>query len=134
MEGNEARRVLGFAPNSRPTPSEVKAAYKKRIWESHPDLFPAHEKPQAETRFKLISQAYACLLSGGRGDALNSAEYSRVVRTGVPRASGGRKNHPLIKVPFILIILGTAALGGLNAARAYKRQKKDYPSHNPFLP
>ncbi|KAL1312829.1 hypothetical protein AAHE18_16G067300 [Arachis hypogaea] len=125
MDANEARILLGFPPNTRPTTSQVKSAYKKKVWESHPDLFPTHEKPLAESRFKLISEAYACLLS---------VQYSRVVRTGVPRSQGGSKNHALIKVPFICIILGTVALGGFNASRAYKKQKEEYPSHNPFLP
>ncbi|KAE9615905.1 putative DnaJ domain-containing protein [Lupinus albus] len=134
MDANEAKILLGFPPNSRPTPSQVKSAYKKKVWESHPDLFPSHEKPLAESRFKLISEAYACLLPGGSGGALSSVGYSRVVRTGVPRTQGGRKHHAMVKVPFILIILGTFALGGLNASRAYKKQKEEYPSHNPFLP
>ncbi|XP_058740475.1 protein CAJ1 [Vicia villosa] len=134
MDANEARILLGFPPNSTPTPSEVKSAYKQKVWESHPDLFPSHEKPLAESKFKLISEAYTCLLPGGRGETSTSAEYWRVVRTGVPRASGGRKNHAMIKVPFLFIILGTVALGGFHASRAYKRQKEEYPSHNPFLP
>ncbi|XP_061366273.1 uncharacterized protein LOC133309509 isoform X1 [Gastrolobium bilobum] len=134
MDADEARILLGFPPNSRPTSSQVKSAYKKKVWESHPDLFPSHEKSLAESKFKLISEAHACLLSGGRGEASSSAEYSRVVRTGVPRAHGGRKNSAMIKVPFILITLGTVALGGFNASRAYKKQKEEYPSHNPFLP
>uniref|UniRef100_A0A6N2MYI6 J domain-containing protein n=1 Tax=Salix viminalis TaxID=40686 RepID=A0A6N2MYI6_SALVM len=61
MQGDEARLLLGFPPNSRPTLSQVKAAYRKRVWESHPDLFPLHEKPGAESKFKLISEAYTCL-------------------------------------------------------------------------
>ncbi|XP_057439160.1 uncharacterized protein LOC130731000 [Lotus japonicus] len=133
MDANDARILLGFPPNSHPTPSQVKSAYKKKVWESHPDLFPSHEKPLAESKFKLISEAYACLLPGG-GEASSSVEYSRVVRTGVPRAQGGRKNHAMIKVPFIFLILGTVTLGGFNASRAYRRQKEAYPSHNPFLP
>ncbi|XP_019422276.1 PREDICTED: uncharacterized protein LOC109331921 isoform X2 [Lupinus angustifolius] len=134
MDVNEARILLGFPPNSHPTPSQVKSAYKKKVWESHPDLFPSQEKPLAESRFKLISEAYVCLLPGGNGGASSSVGYSRVVRTGVPRTQGGRKHHAMVKVPFILIILGTFALGGLNASRAYKKQKEEYPSHNPFLP
>ncbi|KAF2325020.1 hypothetical protein GH714_022297 [Hevea brasiliensis] len=63
MQGDEARVLLGFPPNSRPTASQVKAAYRKKVWESHPDLFPVHEKPSAESRFKLISEAYTYLLS-----------------------------------------------------------------------
>ncbi|KAJ9187938.1 hypothetical protein P3X46_003347 [Hevea brasiliensis] len=134
MQGNEARVLLGFPPNSRPTASQVKAAYRKKVWESHPDLFPVHEKPSAESRFKLISEAYTYLLSGVRGTDSASATYARVVRTGMPKAHGGRSNHVLIRIPFLFIILGTVGLGGLNATRAYKRQKETYPSHNPFLP
>ncbi|PKI35571.1 hypothetical protein CRG98_044025 [Punica granatum] len=125
MRGDEARVLLGFPHNSRPTPSQVKAAFKKKVWESHPDLFPVNEKLKAESRFKRISEAYSCLLS---------ATYSRVVRTGVPRTHGGRGNRALIGIPFLFIILGTIGLGGFNASRAYKKQREDYPSHNPFLP
>ncbi|KAF7818083.1 Heat shock protein DnaJ, N-terminal [Senna tora] len=134
MEGDEARLLLGFAPNSRPTSSEVKAAYKKKIWESHPDLFPAHEKPHAESRFKLISEAYTSLLSGNSPDPLYKVLQYVIVCKFLKRVHTGRKNHALIKVPFVFIILGTIALGGLNASRAYKKQKEEYPSHNPFLP
>ncbi|XP_021906690.1 uncharacterized protein LOC110821184 isoform X7 [Carica papaya] len=67
MQGDEARVLLGFPPNSRPTLSQVKAAYKSKVWESHPDLFPAYEKPLADSKFKLISEAYACLLSVQEG-------------------------------------------------------------------
>ncbi|KAI4301580.1 hypothetical protein L6164_034843 [Bauhinia variegata] len=134
MEGDEARLLLGFPPNSRPTPSQIKEAYRKKVWQSHPDLFPDHEKSLAESKFKRISEAYSCLLSGGRGEAFSSVQYSRVMSTGFPRAQGGRRNQTLIKVPFILIMVGTVGLGVLNAARAYKKQKEEYPSHNPFLP
>ncbi|XP_041022119.1 protein CAJ1 isoform X6 [Juglans microcarpa x Juglans regia] len=64
MRGDEARTLLGFPPNYRPTLPQVKAAYRRKVWESHPDLFPAQEKPHAEYKFKLISEAYSCLLSG----------------------------------------------------------------------
>ncbi|KAF1869672.1 hypothetical protein Lal_00017247 [Lupinus albus] len=167
MDANEAKILLGFPPNSRPTPSQVKSAYKKKVWESHPDLFPSHEKPLAESRFKLVIisanlfkywQAIPFMFYDFRslrmpaacaredcvldflfsflkcGIIVCSVGYSRVVRTGVPRTQGGRKHHAMVKVPFILIILGTFALGGLNASRAYKKQKEEYPSHNPFLP
>ncbi|XP_015891801.1 uncharacterized protein LOC107426202 isoform X2 [Ziziphus jujuba] len=130
MRGDEARLVLGFPPNYRPTPAQVKAAYKRKVWESHPDLFPSHQKPHAESNFKLISEAYTCLLSGGKG------EDSASVKTGVPRTHGhgGKRNHPFIRLPFLFLIVGTVALGGLNATRAYRKQKGEYPSHNPFLP
>lgn len=73
-------------------------------------------------------------ITGAKGKGPASATSVRVVRTGVPTASGGRRNHALIGIPFLFIILGTVGLGGFNAARAYKKQKEAYPSHNPFLP
>lgn len=72
--------------------------------------------------------------AGAKGEDSASATYARVVRTGVPRAHGGRSNRALIQIPFLFIILGTVGLGGLNATRAYKKQKEEHPSHNPFLP
>ncbi|XP_019056766.1 PREDICTED: chaperone protein DnaJ isoform X2 [Tarenaya hassleriana] len=62
----EAKILLGFPPDSRPDPSQVKAAYLRKVWESHPDRFPADQKIGAESRFKSVSEAYACLLSGTR--------------------------------------------------------------------
>ncbi|KAL4308525.1 hypothetical protein GQ457_01G054470 [Hibiscus cannabinus] len=134
MQGDEARLLLGFPPNSRPTPSQIKAAYRKKVWESHPDLFPLHQKSLAESKFKMIAEAYTCLQSGSGGGGSFSATYLHVVRTGVPKAHGGRKNRALIQIPFLLIVLGTVGLGGLNATRAYRKQKEACPSHNPFLP
>ncbi|KAA0034147.1 chaperone protein DnaJ [Cucumis melo var. makuwa] len=131
MRGDEARTLLGFSPGSRPSSSQVKEAYKRMVWDTHPDLFPAHQKPQAESKFKLVN----ILLAEFSYEAkFWTATYERVVRRGVPVSHGGRRNHALIKLPFLLLILGTVSLGGLNVSRAYKRQKEMYPSHNPFLP
>eukprot|EP00262_Sarcandra_glabra_P016165 TRINITY_DN5181_c0_g1_i1.p1 TRINITY_DN5181_c0_g1~~TRINITY_DN5181_c0_g1_i1.p1 ORF type:complete len:135 (+),score=17.77 TRINITY_DN5181_c0_g1_i1:128-532(+) len=134
MQGDEARDLLGFHSNSHPTPPQVKAAYKRKAWEFHPDRFPAHEKSYAESKFKLISEAYSSLQAGTIPGRSVRATYTRVVRTGVPKVYGGRSNCTLVKVPFLLLILGTVSLGGLNAIRSYQRQKEAYPSHNPFLP
>ncbi|MFS7931119.1 putative DnaJ domain, Chaperone J-domain superfamily [Helianthus anomalus] len=131
MLGDEARELLGFPPNSTPSSSQVKAAYKKKAWETHPDRFPNSQKSLAESNFKLISEAYSCLQSGTYS---TRGTYSRVVRTGVPRTQGGSKNKALIQIPFLFIVVGTVALGGSSATRAYRRQKEAYPSHNPFLP
>ncbi|OAY73840.1 DnaJ subfamily B member 3 [Ananas comosus] len=139
MLGTEAKKLLGFPPNSRPSSSQIKAAYRRKVLECHPDRFPAHQKSHAESRFKQISEAYSCL---------KDATYVRVVRTGVPTGYG-RRNRALIKTPFLLLIFGTVSLGGFNAAsppfstkrahhfmlcRAYQRQKEAQPSYNPFLP
>ncbi|XP_071686739.1 uncharacterized protein [Rutidosis leptorrhynchoides] len=131
MLGEEAKLLLGFLPDSTPSSSQVKAAYKKKALETHPDRFPLSQRSLAESNFKLISEAYTCLQSGTYA---TRGTYSRVVRTGVPRTNGGSKNHALIRIPFLFIVLGTVALGGSSATRAYRRQKEAYPSHNPFLP
>ncbi|RZC88206.1 hypothetical protein C5167_016012 [Papaver somniferum] len=55
MQGDEARALLGLSSTSHLTPSQVKAAYKRKAWESHPDRFPANEKFSAETKFKLVA-------------------------------------------------------------------------------
>ncbi|XP_022890444.1 uncharacterized protein LOC111405676 [Olea europaea var. sylvestris] len=47
------------------TSNKVKAAYRKKVWETHPDRFPNYEKVQAESKFKLISEAYTFLLNSG---------------------------------------------------------------------
>ncbi|XP_030551821.1 protein CAJ1 [Rhodamnia argentea] len=134
MRSDEARDLLGFPPNSCPTPSQVKAAFKKKVWESHPDLFPINEKKTAESKFKLISEAYNRLLSGAKWEYSESGSYVRVVRRGVPSTNGAKGYRALVGIPFLFIVLGTLGLGGFNASRAYNREKRNYPSHNPFLP
>ncbi|WRX10705.1 hypothetical protein QQP08_003192 [Theobroma cacao] len=74
------------------------------------------------------------IISGAEGEGSVSATYSHVVRTGVPKAHGGRRNRAFIQIPFLIIVLGTIGLGGLNGTRAYRKQKEECPSHNPFLP
>ncbi|XP_062084534.1 uncharacterized protein LOC133790780 isoform X2 [Humulus lupulus] len=135
MEEKEerARILLGLSPNCEPTHSQLKAAYRRKVWESHPDLFPPHLKPLAESNFKSISEAYSFLLSpspspGGRG----RGKYDRGAP--FPRGAQGRNHALLVQVPFLFIVLGTLALGGFIGSRAYTKQKHSYPSHNPFLP
>ncbi|XP_059439929.1 protein CAJ1 [Corylus avellana] len=84
MQGDEARALLGFPPDSRPTFSQVKAAYRTKVWESHPDLFPAQEKPHAESKFKLISEAYSCLLSGNSLILRKTKEFNKVMVCKLP--------------------------------------------------
>ncbi|KAJ8435229.1 hypothetical protein Cgig2_028415 [Carnegiea gigantea] len=54
MKTREARLLLGFPPDYRPTPSQVKAAYKRKAWDVHPDRFPANERSYAESQFKMV--------------------------------------------------------------------------------
>ncbi|XP_057517773.1 uncharacterized protein LOC130798691 [Amaranthus tricolor] len=133
MKSGEARLLLGLSPNSRPSRSQVKEAYKRKVWDVHPDRFPADKRSYAESQFKLISEAYNCLLPGGVSS--DSASYTRVMRTAVPRVYGGGSHHCLsVGLPFLFIIFGTVGLGGLNISRAYKKEKDANRSHNPFLP
>ncbi|PON43220.1 DnaJ domain containing protein [Parasponia andersonii] len=133
-EGVKARVLLGFPPNYRPSRGEVKAAYRRKVWKCHPDLFPTNQKPLAESNFKSISQAYTLLLSpasasasasasatatwsGGGRKPSPSATNERVVKTGVQRALGRRGSHALVRVPFLFLVVGTVAFGGFNASR-----------------
>ncbi|KAF3641756.1 putative peptide chain release factor 1-like, mitochondrial-like [Capsicum annuum] len=54
---------------------------------------------------------------GTRRKSEHGVGYSRVVRSGVPRGGGGRRNHALTGLSFLFIILGTATQGGANIAR-----------------
>ncbi|KAL9691200.1 hypothetical protein QQ045_011619 [Rhodiola kirilowii] len=134
MQGDEARLLLGFPPNSRPSYSQIKAAYRKKVLECHPDRVPQHLKPSAESQFKMVKPCSQFMFSSiSFLVVLIKYSYSRVVRTGVPRSQGG-KYQGFVKVPFLFIIFGTVSLGAFIATRQYKRQKASFPSHNPFLP
>uniref|UniRef100_J3MND5 J domain-containing protein n=1 Tax=Oryza brachyantha TaxID=4533 RepID=J3MND5_ORYBR len=134
MRSSEAMELLGLPAHSRPSPSEVllsvKAAYRRMVMESHPDRVPTHQKSQAESKFKQISEAYSCLKDGRR---YGSRMEVHVMRSGVPTGYG-RSNKTLVKAPFLLIIFAAVSLGGFSASRAYQRQKAVCSSQNPFLP
>ncbi|XP_078443542.1 chaperone DnaJ-domain superfamily protein [Wolffia australiana] len=133
MKGDEAREILGLPADSRPSLTQIKAAYKKKVWDSHPDRFPEHARVQAESSFKAMQEAYSYLIAGGGADHFSEGTCVRVVRKGVYGAHK-RGTSALIKAPFLLIILGTLSLGGFHAKRAYQRQKEQFPVSNPFLP
>ncbi|GJN17001.1 hypothetical protein PR202_gb04039 [Eleusine coracana subsp. coracana] len=44
------------------SPSEIRAAYKNLVKKWHPDKHPPSSKPEAEARFKAITEAYEALL------------------------------------------------------------------------
>lgn len=57
---------------------QVKQAYKKLALRWHPDLLPAHERPQAEATFKDISAAYAKITQGVKLCIHNDCAASRM--------------------------------------------------------
>eukprot|EP00252_Welwitschia_mirabilis_P000571 TRINITY_DN10545_c0_g1_i3.p1 TRINITY_DN10545_c0_g1~~TRINITY_DN10545_c0_g1_i3.p1 ORF type:complete len:125 (+),score=28.57 TRINITY_DN10545_c0_g1_i3:155-529(+) len=124
MLPREAKILLGFASDSFPSSYEVKAAYKKMAWETHPDRFPENEKAIAEEKFKLVSEAYGCLKTGVKYKA-DTAWTSR---------SFSRKHSMLVMLPFALIVFGTLSFGGYRATKEYRKQRRAFASQNPFLP
>ncbi|EMS46160.1 Chaperone protein DnaJ [Triticum urartu] len=104
--------LLGFAPYSRPSPSEVKAAYRRMVMESHPDRVPIDQKPQAESKFKQVVEAYSCLKDGRR---FGNRMEVHVMRSGVPTGYR-RSNKILVKAPFLLIICAAVSFGSYSAS------------------
>lgn len=77
--------VLGVQKNA--SADEIKAAYKKKARELHPDRFankPEAERKQAEERFKEINNAYAVL-----SDAQKKANYDQYGSEDGPQGFGG---------------------------------------------
>uniref|UniRef100_A0A453AZ28 J domain-containing protein n=1 Tax=Aegilops tauschii subsp. strangulata TaxID=200361 RepID=A0A453AZ28_AEGTS len=58
---------------------QVKAAYRRMVMESHPDRVPTHEKPQAESKFKQIVEAYSCLKDGMLFTLITSLCFSFII-------------------------------------------------------
>ncbi|CAK9234097.1 unnamed protein product [Sphagnum troendelagicum] len=123
MHFKDARALLGVPINA--TVPQVKAAYKKKALENHPDRFPPDCKSQAEARFKLISEAYTCL---------RSVTYSGSASMGGMYRRGRQMPSLVASIPFALLIVGTVSLGFSCAASAYRKQQQESPARHPFLP
>lgn len=130
MHSKDAWAVLGLPYNA--TPLQVKAAYKQKALQNHPDRFPSEVKLEAEARFKNISEAYNLLKSGSQAHGGRSQQSSS---SGFAWAHRGKRVHTLVaSMPFALLIVGTLTLGLSRASRAYQRQQQESPARNPFLP
>ena len=80
MAGRDYYEVLGVARTA--TEDEIKKAYRKLAFESHPDRNPGDKS--AEGRFKEATEAYEVLR-----DAEKRAQYNRFGKSGPGGASGG---------------------------------------------
>lgn len=81
MTRSEAMRELGLSRNNRFTPKELKAAYRKRSLETHPD------KGGSADEFVKVAEAYEELLVSGGGEGGGGAAGERKFRH--RRAGGG---------------------------------------------
>ncbi|MGN6391693.1 MAG: molecular chaperone DnaJ [Gemmatimonadales bacterium] len=80
---SEFYALLGVARDA--TEADIKKAYRKLAMEYHPDRNPA---PEAEARFKEITEAYEVLR-----DPQKRAAYDRYGKAGVAGAAGGFNFH-----------------------------------------
>lgn len=78
--GNDPYGVLGVPRDA--TPDQIKVAYRRLALESHPDRNPGD--PQAEERFKRISEAYATLRDPERRAWVDRGGPSMGPGAGVP--------------------------------------------------
>jgi DnaJ-class molecular chaperone len=79
--------ALGLDRNSNPDQNEIKRAYKKMAMEHHPDK--NKDNPDAENKFKEISNAYAVL-----SDEAKKRVYDQVGDEGFDENGGQQNNHP----------------------------------------
>ena len=100
-------------------PAELKKAYRKLAMESHPDRHP--DDPEAEERFKELSEAYAVL-----SDSEKRARYDRFGHQGLGGAPGGADFGDLggftdlFNDLFGDIFGGAAGFGGRSRGRAQR--------------
>jgi molecular chaperone DnaJ len=114
--------LLGVARDASET--EIKKAYRKLAMEFHPDRNPA---PEAEARFKEITEAYEVLR-----DPQKRAAYDRYGKAGVGGAAGGFGFHHVDLTEALNIFMrdfggmgGFESLFGGGRARADTRRGQD---------
>ncbi|GBF89344.1 molecular chaperone [Raphidocelis subcapitata] len=63
-----AYATLGLSPTA--TNDEVKEAFRKLVWQHHPDKSPEHQRAAAEVKFKEVKAAYESILRRHAGYAV----------------------------------------------------------------
>jgi molecular chaperone DnaJ len=119
---SEFYALLGVAREA--TEAEIKKAYRKLAMEYHPDRNPA---PEAEARFKEITEAYEVLR-----DPQKRAAYDRYGKAGLGGAAGGFNFHHVDLSEALNIFMrdfgglgGFESLFGGGRARADTRRGQD---------
>lgn len=113
---SEFYALLGVARDA--TEADIKKAYRKLAMEYHPDRNPA---PEAEARFKEITEAYEVLR-----DPQKRAAYDRYGKAGVAGAAGGFNFHHVDLTEALNIFMRDfGGLGGFDSLFGGGRPRTD---------
>jgi DnaJ-class molecular chaperone len=74
-------QILGVSPNA--TPDLIKAAYRKKAAQFHPDK---NQSPDAPTRFREVQEAYEVLSDAARRKAYDDYRQRSLIEDPVPVA------------------------------------------------
>lgn len=99
MDTSEAHAILGTTPGA--TPQAIRAAFRRRARERHPDLNPGDKSAAAD--FNAIRLAYVRLTGAGRPDA-EAAPPAQAARR------RGADVHAVLEIPLELAARGGPAL------------------------
>jgi molecular chaperone DnaJ len=100
------------------TEAEIKKAYRKLAMEYHPDRNPA---PEAEARFKEITEAYEVLR-----DPQKRSAYDRFGKAGVGGAGGFDYHHVDLSEALNIFMRDFGGLGGLESLFGGGRGRQDH--------
>ena len=100
------------------TEAEIKKAYRKLAMEYHPDRNPA---PEAEARFKEITEAYEVLR-----DPQKRSAYDRFGKAGVGAAGGFDYHHVDLSEALNIFMRDFGGMGGLESLFGGGRGRQDH--------
>ena len=113
---SEFYALLGVSREA--TEAEIKKAYRKLAMEYHPDRNPS---PEAEARFKEITEAYEVLR-----DPQKRSAYDRFGKAGVGGAGGFNYHHVDLSEALNIFMRDFGGLGGLESIFGGGRARQDH--------